>query len=82
MEDYSYRYVGVGECPEAWRGLHKRGIQCWCKKSCAVCGNPKHSAIHMFCRGQGPSGPPYGHAYVPLRPISPQDGAASTPREG
>lgn len=50
------RSVDLKEC--RWR-ICKCGV-------CAVCGHPKHTAIHGPFLGEPPGGPPWGHQYVPM----------------
>lgn len=51
---------GLGYCPNP-----ERNDKCGCRERCAICGNPKHSAVHMHLHGQ-PNSPPYDHAFSPL----------------
>jgi len=49
---------GLSQPPRKW--ARKRGCKCGV---CAVCGFPKHCALHGPLYGQPPGSKPYAHAY-------------------
>jgi hypothetical protein len=53
--------IDFNECPEG-------GITGWKKcqcGTCAVCGWPKHCALHGPLYGQPPGSKPYDHEFIP-----------------
>ncbi len=55
--------VGLGPCPEPM--FWGKTPVCRCGP-CRVCGNPKHSAVHMHKAGDKPGDLPYDHEFVPM----------------
>lgn len=51
--------IDLTKCPQY---VHRRrGCRCG---SCAICGYPKHTAIHGPVNGGAPGSRPYGHQFV------------------
>lgn len=55
--------VDLDDCPDR-KPRPARRTMCSCGR-CAVCGHPKHTAIHGPIYGQPPGSRPYGHQFVP-----------------
>ena len=57
--------VTYEQCPNGGgiRAFYRRYPGCGCGK-CALCGYPKHTAIHGPALGAGPGSQPWGHEFV------------------
>lgn len=56
---------GLGECPNPSNLRANMATPCGCREHCAVCGQLKHTGVHMHLLGEKPGNPPYGHEFAP-----------------
>lgn len=62
------------DCPNGYRWNGKGPLSCSCKPHCAICGYPKHDALHGPLLGKEAGSEPWHHEYKP-------DHLYTTPKE-